>query len=166
MPELRLGFPLRPRARSHPRLLGGGGEGEPQKDKTAINQVLPALLAPAALNLAPAALNLAPQLAEPLLNLGASVGRSLLCNRNSAADDSWVQGYSVGNEEERAAKLMALVKVMGDVVLAQGKLSEAKKLNVENNVVAKAELFDAISDALDGALGFVGDTAKTLLCLQ
>lgn len=159
-------FPLHPRPQSGPRILGGGGEGEPQEDKTAINQVLPALLAPAALSLAPAALNLAPELAKPLLNFGASVGRSVLCNRNSAADDSWVQEYSVGNEEERDAKLMALVKIMGDVVMAQGKLSEAKKLNVENNVVAKAELFDAISDALDGALGFVGDTAKTLLCLQ
>lgn len=139
-----------PRARSGPSILGGG---ELQKDKTAVNQVLPFL-----------ATN--PELAVPLFNLGASLGRSVLCNRNSAADDSWVQEYSVGNEEERDAKLMALVKVMGDVVTAQGKLSEAKKLNVENNVIAKAELFDAISDALDGALGFVGDRAKMLLCLQ
>jgi hypothetical protein len=34
------------------------------------------------------------------------------------------------------------------------------------NVVAKAELFDAIGDALGGALDFVGDTAKGVLCMQ
>ena len=154
-----LKFPLHTGTRSGPRILGGGRGGELQKDKTAINQVLPTLLAPAALSLAP-------ELAMPLLKLGASVGKSVVCDRNSAADDSWIQEYSVGNEEEKDAKLMALVKVMGDVVTAQEKLSEAKKLNVENNIVAKAELFDAISNALDGALGFVGDTAKTVLCSE
>lgn len=152
-----LKFPLHTGIRSGPRILGGG-RGELQKDKTAINQILPLL--------APAALSLAPQLAMPLLKLGDSVGKSVVCDRNSAADDSWIQEYSVGNEEEKDAKFMALVKVMGDVVTAQEKLSEAKKLNVENNIVAKAELFDAISNALDGALGFVGDTAKTVLCSE
>jgi hypothetical protein len=154
-------FPLHTWTPSGPRILGGGGGGgEPQNDKTAINQVLPLALALAP-TLTRTALNLAPE----VLKLGASLGRSVLCDRDSVAD-SWIQEYYAGNEEEKDAKLVALVKVMGDMLAAQGKLSEAKKLNVENNVVAKAELFDAIGDALGGALDFVGDTAKGVLCIQ
>ena len=51
------------------------------------------------------------------------------------------------------------------MLAAQEMLSEAKKLNVEENLVTKAELF-TIGNALDGALDIVGDTAKEVLCSE
>ena len=138
-----------------PRILGG----ELQSDKTAINQVLP-LLTPA---LSPIALNLAPALGKPLLDLGASLGKKAV-KRVVCDSTAWLQEYA--GSEEKDAKIMALVKVMSDMLTAQEKLSEAKKLNMEDNLVVKAELFDLVSDALEGALDIIGDTAKEVLCSE
>ena len=145
-----------------PRILGGGGGGgRPQNDETANDQVFP-FLAPAALA-APVALKVAAPIAldlvgKPLLKYAA---KRVVCN--SADSQSWVQEYYAGNQE-KDAKIMGIVKVMNDMLAARETLSEAKKLIAEENVVAKAELFDTISDALEGALDIVGDTAKTVLC--
>lgn len=126
-----------------PRVLAGG---EPQNEITAVKQVFP-LLAPAALYAAPA-----------LGSLGASLGKEIV--KHVVCDpDSQLQEYA-GNEE-RDAKIMALVKVMSNMLAAQEKL---KKLNVEDNLVAKTELFDSISDALGGALDIVGGVTKGVLC--
>ena len=133
-------------------LLGGGGGGGPQNDETANNQVFP-FLAPAALA--------APYLAPVALDLVGNTVKRVVCN--SADSQSWVQEYYARNEEKDAKK-MGIVKVMSDLLAARETLSEAKKLSAEENVVAKAELFDTISDALEGAFDFVGDTAKTVLC--
>ena len=132
----------------HILLGGGGGGGGPQNDETANNQVFPLSLAPAALNL----------VGKPLLKYGV---KRVVCN--SADSQSWVQEYYAGNEE-KDAKIMGIVKVMSDLLAARETLSEAKKLNAEDNIVAKAELFDTVSDALEGALGVVGGAAKTVLC--
>ena len=135
-----------------PRILGGGQ----QDDKTATNQVLPFL--PPALA-APVALDLS----KPLLKFGASLGKNAL-KRVVCDSTSWLQEYA--GSEERDAKIMALVKVMSDMLTAQVKLGEAKKLNMEDNLVAKAELFDLVSDALEGALDVIGDSAKEVLCSE
>lgn len=132
-----------------PRILGG----EPQNDKTAMKQVLPLL------TLAPNALQLAPTLFE-MGNFGASLGKEVvkyvICD-----PDSQLQEY-----EERDAKIMALVKVMSDMLAAQENLSQAKKLNMKDNLVAEAELFDSISDALGGALDVIGGVTKEVLCSE
>lgn len=144
-----------------PRIPGGG---ELQNEKTAVDQVFPpAALAPM---LAPAALSLTPTLGNPLLTLGelgASLGveavKHVVC-----ASTLQLQEYA-GNEK-RDAKIMALIKVMSDMLAAQEMLSKAKKLNMEENLVAKAELFGTIGNALDDALDVVGDTAKKVLCSE
>ena len=135
-----------------PRILGRG----PQDDRTAINQVLP-FLTPAALG--PVALDLG----KPLLKFGASLGKNAV-KRVVCDSTSWLQEYA--GSEEKEVKIMALVKVMSDMLTAQEKLSEAKKLNMENNLVAKTELFDLVSDALEGALDVIGDSAKEVLCSE
>ena len=126
-----------------PRTLLGG---EPQNDKTAMNQVLPLL---------------APVLGSTLLDLGTSVGKNVLKN---VVCDPYLQLQEYADNEERDAKMMSLVKVMSDILVVQGKLSKVKNHNVEKNLVAEAEFFDSVSDALEGALDIVGDTAKSIIC--
>ena len=120
--------------------------GDEQNGKTAMNQVLPAL---------------APLLASQLLPLGATVGKKavqyVVCDRNTQ-----LQEYA--DNEEIDAQIMALVKVMNDLLAAQEKVNKVKKLNTKDNRIAEAELFDSVSDALGGALDFAGGVAKGVIC--
>ena len=110
----------------------------PQTDKTAMNQVV-SLLAPA------------------LGYLGKEAVKYLVCDPASQ-----LQEYT--SNEEKDAKIMALVKVMSDMLAAQETLSKVKELNMKGNIVTEAGWFDSISDAVGGAVDVLGDAAKGVMC--
>ena len=78
--------------------------------------------------------------------------------------DSQPQAFA--NDEEQDAKIMALVKIMNDLLVAEEKLDEVKQLKMQNNLVAEAELFnfDSVLSKLNSAISNIGSFAKNLLC--
>ena len=80
-------------------------------------------------------------------------------------DSAQLQGLA--NNEERDANIMALVKVMDNVLAAEEKLDEIKQLSMKGNLVAKAELFDwvdSVKNKLKGTFHVIGSATKKLLC--
>ena len=80
-------------------------------------------------------------------------------------DSAQLQGFA--NNEERDASIMALVKVMDNVLAAEEKLDEIKRLNMKGNLVAEAELFDwvdSVKNKLKGTFRVIGSATKKLLC--
>lgn len=80
-------------------------------------------------------------------------------------DSAQLQGFA--NNEERDASIMALVKVMDNVLAAEKKLDEIKRLNMKGNLVAEAELFDwvdSVKNKLKGTFRIIGSATKKLLC--
>ena len=80
-------------------------------------------------------------------------------------DSAQLQGLA--NNEERDANIMALVKVMDNVLAAEEKLDEIKRLSMKGNLVAKAELFDwvdSVKNKLKGTFRVIGSATKKLLC--
>ena len=78
-----------------------------------------------------------------------------------------VQLQGLANDEERDANIMALVKVMDNVLAAEEKLDEIKRLNMKGNLVAKAEFFDwvdSVKNKLKGTFRVIGSATKKLLC--
>ena len=63
---------------------------------------------------------------------------------------------------------MALVKVMNDLLAAEEKLNDVKQLELRNNLVAKAELFnfDSVSSKLKSAINNIGSVAKIFSAIQ
>lgn len=87
--------------------------GESQTDKIATNQFISALAAPV------------------LGHLGKEAVKYVVCDRTSR-----LQEYT--NNEERDAKIMALVKSMSDMLAALEKLRTIKELNMKGNLVTEA----------------------------
>ena len=63
---------------------------------------------------------------------------------------------------------MALVKVMNDLLAAEEKLNDVKQLELRNNLVAKAELFnfDSVSSKLKSVINNIGSVAKIFSAIQ
>ena len=126
-------------------------QGEEQNPENAERQVIPAVVG-------------ALQLVPPILSLGKKVARSLVCRSDEA---SQLQDYT--DNEERDVQIMAIIKVMDDILAVKEKLNKVKQLNVimKDNRVAEAELFDWV-DSVGETLGNVYDklktTAKYFLC--
>ena len=81
--------------------------------------------------------------------------------------DSQLQAFT--NNEERDAKIMALVKVMNDLLTAEEKLNEVKRLNMKGNLIAEVELFDgqwvdSVKSTLKSIYSKIGAATKKLLC--
>ena len=127
--------PTFPRITGTPHTLLGG---ESQTDKMVTNQVISAL-------------------APVLGHLGKEAVKYVVCDHTSR-----LQEYT--DNEERDAKIMALVKSMSDMLAAQEILNKVKKLNMEGNLVTEAGWFDSISDAVGGAVDVLGDAAKGVIC--
>lgn len=62
--------------------------------------------------------------------------RYVVCDNTT---DSQLQAFA--DNEERDDQIIALVKVMNDLLAAEEKLNEVKRLNMKGNLIAKAEFF-------------------------
>ena len=78
--------------------------------------------------------------------------------------DSQLQVFA--DIEEQNVKVMALVRVMSDLLAAEEKLNEVKQVNMKGSLVAEAELFDfdSVASKLKNTLKTTGSAAKKLLC--
>ena len=123
--------------------------GKELNDETAKSQVFP-------LALVPMLLSAAPQVISTALDLL----RMVVCDNT----DSQLQAFA--DIEEQNVKIMALVRVMSDLLAAEEKLNEVKQLNMKGNLVAEAELFDfnSVASKLKNTLKTIGSAAKKLLC--
>ena len=81
--------------------------------------------------------------------------------------DSQLQAFA--SNEERDAQIMALVKVMNNLLAAEEKLNEVKQLNMKSNLIAEMELFDgqwvdSVKNTLKSTFHKIGAATKKLLC--
>ena len=79
--------------------------------------------------------------------------------------DSQLQFFASNGEKD--ANIMALVKVMNDLLAAEEELDEVKQLNMKGNLVAEAELFDwvdSVKNKLKSTFHKIGAATKKLLC--
>ena len=129
-----------------------GFQGGEQNHENAEHQVIPAVVGTLT------------KVIPPILSVGKSVARNLVCRKDEA---SQLQEYT--DNEERDAQIMAIIKVMDDILAVKEKLNKVKQLNMimKGNRVAEAELLDWV-DSIGETLGNVYDklktTAKRLLC--
>ena len=124
--------------------------GKEQNDEVATSQFIPTCLI---IELAKAA----PKVISGVIELL----RYAVCNNT----DSQLQHFA--NSGERDANIMALVKVMNDLLVAEKKLDEVKQLNMKGNLVAKAEFFgwvDSVKNKLKSTFHKIGAATKKLLC--
>ena len=127
--------------------------GKEQSDKVAMSQFIPSCLI---LEIA----KVAPQVISEVIKLL----RYVVCDNTT---DSQLQAFT--NNEERDAKIMALVNVMNNLLAAEEKLNEVMQLNMKGNLVAEAEFFDwvgSIKNKLKSAFHKIGGAVKKLLCKQ
>ena len=129
--------------------------GKELMDETAESQVFPVVLIPLLVSAAP-----------KVVAIALDILRYAVCDNTA---DSQLQAFA--DTEEDNAQIMALVKVMNDLLTAEEKLDEVKKLNMKSNLVAEAELFDGqwvdtIKSKLKSAIHKIGGAAKKLLCKQ
>ena len=124
-------------------------------DETAMSQVFPVALVPVLVAAAP-----------KVVALALDILRYAVCDNTA---DSQLQAFA--DSEEENANIMALVKVMNDLLTAEEKLNEVKQLNMKGNLIAEAELFDwqwidTLKSKLKSAIYKIGGAAKKLLCKQ
>ena len=134
---------------------GHFNNGKKLTDETATSQIFPVALVPVLVAAAPKVVAMALDLL-----------RYAVCD-NSA--DSQLQAFA--NIEEDNAEVMALVKVMNDLLTAEEKLNEVKQLNMKDSLTAEVELFDGqwidtLKTKLKNAIYKIGGAAKKLLCKQ
>ena len=125
-------------------------------DETATSQVFPVALVPVLVAAAP-----------KVVSLALDILRYAVCDKTNTNP----QLQEFADNEEQNANIMALVKVMNDLLTAEEKLDEVKQLNMKGNLIAEAELFDwqwidTLKSKLKSAIYKIGGAAKKLLCKQ
>ena len=144
-------IPQWPLRYQYPLKTGGLGTLETElSDEVAKSQVFPAFLIPI---LASAA----PKVASGIIQLL----KYAVCDNT----DSQLQAYA--NNEERDAKIMALVEVMNDLLTAEKQLDKVTQLNMQDNRVAEIELFDwlgSVKSKLKSTFYKIKGATKRLLC--
>ena len=126
-------------------------------DETATSQVFPVALIPVLVAAAP-----------KVVALALDILRYAVCDKTNTIP----QLQEFADNEEQNANIMALVRVMNDLLTAEETLDEVKQqLNMKSSLIAEAELFDwqwidTLKTKLKSAIHKIGGAAKKLLCKQ
>ena len=129
---------------------------ELQSEETATSEVFPAALVPLLVKAAP-----------KVVALALDILRLAICNKTTT--DPQLQEFA--DIEEQNAQVMALVRVLNDLLTAEEKLDEVMQLKMKSNLVAEAELFgrqwfSILKRKLKSTIYKIGGAAKELLCKQ
>ena len=121
-----------------------------------MSEVFPAALVPLLVKAAP-----------KVVALALDILRLAICNKTTT--DPQLQEFA--DIEEQNAQVMALVRVLNDLLTAEEKLDEVMQLKMKSNLVAEAEFFgrqwfSILKRKLKSTIYKIGGAAKELLCKQ
>ena len=112
--------------------------------------------------------NIPPEVVQFLVKLAPKVISGVMqLLRYAVCDSQDSQLQENANNEERNAKIMALVEAMDGLLEVEGKLDGVKRINMRSNLIAEAELFDwvdSVKNKLKNTFSKIGAATKKLLC--